>query len=72
MNPAEARGNAVFSKVRLDALNDGIFGAAMRLLILDVRLLGILLTAASLLAIALSFGNPRAALRTLALNFADP
>ena len=28
----------MFSKVRLDTLSDGIFGAAMTLLILDVRL----------------------------------
>jgi uncharacterized membrane protein len=31
-------GNAMFSKARLDALSDGIFGVAMTLLILDVRL----------------------------------
>jgi uncharacterized membrane protein len=31
-------GNAMFSKARLDTLSDGIFGVAMTLLILDVRL----------------------------------
>jgi TMEM175 potassium channel family protein len=31
-------GNVMFSKARLDALSDGIFGVAMTLLILDVRL----------------------------------
>jgi uncharacterized membrane protein len=31
-------GNAMFSKSRLDTLSDGIFGVAMTLLILDVRL----------------------------------
>jgi uncharacterized membrane protein len=32
------QGIAMFSKVRLDTLSDGIFGVAMTLLILDVRL----------------------------------
>jgi hypothetical protein len=31
-------GNAMFSKARLGALSDGIFGVAMTLLILDIRL----------------------------------
>jgi uncharacterized membrane protein len=31
-------GNVMFSKARLDTLSDGIFGVAMTLLILDVRL----------------------------------
>jgi uncharacterized membrane protein len=31
-------GNVKFSKPRLDTLSDGIFGVAMTLLILDVRL----------------------------------
>jgi uncharacterized membrane protein len=34
----EDTANAMFSKVRLDTLSDGIFGVAMTLLILDVRL----------------------------------
>ena len=32
------RGIAMFPKVRLDALHDGIFSVAMTLLVLDVRL----------------------------------
>jgi uncharacterized membrane protein len=35
---AKPRGIAMFSKSRLDTLSDGIFGVAMTLLILDVRL----------------------------------
>jgi hypothetical protein len=31
-------GNAMFSKARLNALSDGIFGVAMTRLILDIRL----------------------------------
>jgi uncharacterized membrane protein len=37
---SKGTGNHVFSKARLDTLSDGIFGVAMTLLILDVRLLG--------------------------------
>jgi uncharacterized membrane protein len=36
--PWKPTGNAMFSKARLDTLSDGIFGVAMTLLILDVRL----------------------------------
>jgi uncharacterized membrane protein len=36
--PPKQTGNAMFSKARLDILSDGIFGVAMTLLILDVRL----------------------------------
>jgi uncharacterized membrane protein len=36
--PPKQTGNAMFSKARLDTLSDGIFGVAMTLLILDVRL----------------------------------
>jgi uncharacterized membrane protein len=36
--PWKQTGNAMFSKARLDTLSDGIFGVAMTLLILDVRL----------------------------------
>jgi uncharacterized membrane protein len=36
--PRKHTGNAMFSKTRLDTLSDGIFGVAMTLLILDVRL----------------------------------
>jgi uncharacterized membrane protein len=36
--PRKHAGNAMFSKARLDTLSDGIFGVAMTLLILDVRL----------------------------------
>jgi len=36
--PPKPTGNAMFSKARLDTLSDGIFGVAMTLLILDVRL----------------------------------
>jgi uncharacterized membrane protein len=36
--PWKRTGNAMFSKARLDTLSDGIFGVAMTLLILDVRL----------------------------------
>src|SRR5580700_11424876 len=36
--PPRQTGNAMFSKARLDTLSDGIFGVAMTLLILDVRL----------------------------------
>jgi uncharacterized membrane protein len=38
MNAAELDRKAMFSKVRLDTLSDGIFAVAMTLLILDVRL----------------------------------
>jgi uncharacterized membrane protein len=36
--PPKGRANHMFSKARLDTLSDGIFGVAMTLLILDVRL----------------------------------
>jgi Endosomal/lysosomal potassium channel TMEM175 len=36
--PPKPSGIAMFSKARLDTLSDGIFGVAMTLLILDVRL----------------------------------
>jgi TMEM175 potassium channel family protein len=36
--PPKHAGSAMFSKARLDTLSDGIFGVAMTLLILDVRL----------------------------------
>ena len=36
--PETPIGIAMFSKARLDTLSDGIFGVAMTLLILDVRL----------------------------------
>jgi uncharacterized membrane protein len=35
---SKGTGNHMFSKARLDTLSDGIFGVAMTLLILDVRL----------------------------------
>jgi uncharacterized membrane protein len=38
MNAAKPDRNTMFSKARLDTLSDGIFGVAMTLLILDVRL----------------------------------
>jgi uncharacterized membrane protein len=38
MNAAKPDRNGMFPKARLDALSDGIFGVAMTLLILDVRL----------------------------------
>jgi uncharacterized membrane protein len=36
--PFRGPGTSMFSKTRLDALSDGIFGVAMTLLVLDVRL----------------------------------
>jgi uncharacterized membrane protein len=36
--PPKHAGTTMFSKARLDTLSDGIFGVAMTLLILDVRL----------------------------------
>jgi uncharacterized membrane protein len=36
--PRKHTGNTLFSKARLDTPGDGIFGVAMTLLILDVRL----------------------------------
>jgi uncharacterized membrane protein len=40
---SETGRNRTFSKARLDSLSDGIFGVAMTLLILDVRLPALLM-----------------------------